>query len=386
MKAVLEKICAAMVVVTERQLADFLPNGRYHNVEDPDLWEKLEHSHITNLVAEECFADLDFSLFKRRNSSLHHHSTVNMLKRNKSVTSWFMKKSANEQTELLKMSARKSLSLREKHQQMLKDTVVKRTEYMLEVQRKQQAAQLKKEQKVLDLMENLRPHHGPCSTAEDVDRLLQVYSTIHNLKMAVRAELLFHKMVLDKKSPLLKVTGTPLTLFNRLKQLFGTEPLQRLPPLLREVQPRKRVRTEATTESASEANSDTDNEDGQEHEEGSEENILELDFEQDFKFTRRGELIGVYYMEDFFIGEVTTVVSEDDAEVNFMEKATGKSSVFRWPHRLDCCNISSSVVFVRNLALSPCSSSGRAFIVERPTNLPGRYQAFKQFLQQNLDL
>ena len=87
-KALLEKVCAGLVSVTERQLAHFLPNGRYYNVQDPALQEKLKHSHITNLVSEECFADLDFSLFKRRNSSLHHHSTINMLKRKqKSISS-----------------------------------------------------------------------------------------------------------------------------------------------------------------------------------------------------------------------------------------------------------------------------------------------------------
>ena len=81
-KRVLEKMCAAMLTVTKRQLADFLPEPkrRYHNIQDPQLRIKLAHSHITNLVAENCFADLDFSLFKQRSCSLFHHSTVQMLK------------------------------------------------------------------------------------------------------------------------------------------------------------------------------------------------------------------------------------------------------------------------------------------------------------------
>ena len=48
-------ICQAFVEVTERQLCDFLPDGRYHAVQDPSVLAKMEHSHITNLLGEACF-------------------------------------------------------------------------------------------------------------------------------------------------------------------------------------------------------------------------------------------------------------------------------------------------------------------------------------------
>ena len=51
-KSILEEICTGLVTVTERQLGDFLPGGRYCNVEDPALREKMQHSLITNLVGE----------------------------------------------------------------------------------------------------------------------------------------------------------------------------------------------------------------------------------------------------------------------------------------------------------------------------------------------
>ncbi|KAL8574324.1 hypothetical protein ACOMHN_015855 [Nucella lapillus] len=55
-----------MVKVTqERQLADFLPEGKYFGVEDPVLRNELKHSHITNPLREERYADLDFSQFER---------------------------------------------------------------------------------------------------------------------------------------------------------------------------------------------------------------------------------------------------------------------------------------------------------------------------------
>ncbi|XP_070213309.1 uncharacterized protein [Littorina saxatilis] len=147
-KCVLKKVCAGMVVVTERQLADFLHNGRYHNVQDQDLRHKLSHSHITNLVAEECFADLDFSLFKRRSCSLFHHSTVNMMKRNKPNSSSYLRKSDQEQRELLKMSATKSAALREKHVLAEKNAIRRRERILQDNLQKKQAADVKRRQRV----------------------------------------------------------------------------------------------------------------------------------------------------------------------------------------------------------------------------------------------
>ena len=95
--------------------------------------------------------------------------------------------------------------------------------------------------------------------------------------------------------------------------------------------------------------------------------------------------MAVYYVEDFFIIEVTRVISEEEATVNFLEKAGSKDGVvvYRWPCSEDCTEISSAVVFAKNLQLAPSSSSGRSFFVESPRNLFGRYQAFRCYLQEN---
>ena len=50
-KSLLEKACRALLSVTERQLSDFLPGGRYHSVHDPELRQKLNHSQTTNLIS-----------------------------------------------------------------------------------------------------------------------------------------------------------------------------------------------------------------------------------------------------------------------------------------------------------------------------------------------
>ncbi|KAL8599847.1 hypothetical protein ACOMHN_038420 [Nucella lapillus] len=309
-KSLLQKVCAGMVRVTERQLADFLPEGKYFSVQDPLLRDKLKHSHITNLLSEKCFADLDFSQFKRRSASLHHHSTVNMLKRNMSMSSWFLHKSAEEQKDLLQLSGKKAASLREKHAQMQRDAVRKRRDQLLENRRKKQAAEEKERQRVIAVMEDLRPHQGPCSSPADIDRLIQQYTTNGRLKKALRAEILFQKLVLLKKSPLLKVTGSALSVVNRLLELFGGPALQRLPPLRphpqqRDIPANKRPRRPVHgDDSFSDAETDLEEgvnaaSDASDAEEGQ---AVELDYRQfSFKFQQVGELVAVYYEDDFFI-------------------------------------------------------------------------------------
>lgn len=156
-----------------------------------------------------------------------------MLKGNRSVSSWLSKKTEQEQVEMLQMSATKSASLRKQHILLEKEAVIKKKELLLEVQQKKQDAAEKKRQEIMDTMDTLRPHHGPCVSGADVDQLLRTYKTRAHQKTALRAEIKYHKLVLNQKSPLLKVTGAPLTLANNLKQFLGggvDEVLQCLPP------------------------------------------------------------------------------------------------------------------------------------------------------------
>ena len=71
-------------------------------------------------------------------------------------------------------------------------------------------------------------------------------------------------------------------------------------------------------------------------------------------------MIAVYF-KDFYVGEVTQVLSPEEGTVNFMEKATfqlGAKPVFRWPARKDKCKINAEVVFAKDFALQPPSSLG----------------------------
>ena len=60
----------------------------------------------------------------------------------------------------------------------------------------------------------------------------------------------------------------------------------------------------------------------------------EPEFETSFKFQQEGDLVAVYNVEDFFISEVTRVISEEEATVNFLEKAAVKMELCTGGHAL----------------------------------------------------
>ena len=47
---------------------------------------------------------------------------------------------------------------------------------------------------------------------------------------------------------------------------------------------------------------------------------VQFEFEE-FSFQQQGQLVAVYFLEDFFVGEVTAAVSPQEAVITFMEKA-----------------------------------------------------------------
>ena len=108
--ATLQKISKEVIITIKHQLKDFIKfmeGGRHYeyDVTDPELRQRMKHRKLTNLVGEQALRvrDLDFSIFKWRYASLHHHSTMQMMKRNKPISMWFSSKDEEEQKCLLNL-------------------------------------------------------------------------------------------------------------------------------------------------------------------------------------------------------------------------------------------------------------------------------------------
>ncbi|GFR71975.1 hypothetical protein ElyMa_000367400 [Elysia marginata] len=151
-QALIKLLAEAFHEVTTRQLADFLPGGRYHDVTDKSRQEKTSPCQLTNLMGEECLGDLDFSIFKRRHSSLHHHSTINMPKRNGTLCRWLMTKSVDKQDDQLKQDSRTSLLFRRRNIAKEKATVAQEQE---KITARMPGMKLKKRKKLTKLKRSL---------------------------------------------------------------------------------------------------------------------------------------------------------------------------------------------------------------------------------------
>ena len=101
---------------------------------------------------------------------------------------------------------------------------------------------------------------------------------------------------------------------NRQKDLFGGEPLPELPPLHGHGGCQQRC--QQVEEESDPGDVDSEPEDESEPD--------EPEFETSFRFQQEGDIVAVYNVEDFFISKVTRVISEEEAIVNFLEKAAVK--------------------------------------------------------------
>ena len=188
---------------------------------DPELRQRTKHCKLTNLVGGQAFGDLDFSIFKRRYASLHHHSTVQMMKRNKPISMWFSSKDEEEQKCLLNLSAEKAPLLRQQHVLEEKDCVARRRIVLEQNHLKKEAVRVKKSNKINEIIALMQRHRGPCQKAADVNRLLFTYKKRTDQIVALKAELQYHKIVLSSKSPLLRVGGKVQELVTRLKSFLA---------------------------------------------------------------------------------------------------------------------------------------------------------------------
>jgi hypothetical protein len=79
----LKIICHAMSKTVSKQLGDFLADGKYCSQPSEEDMKRTSFSQVTNLGCEHHFGDLDSSQKRRPHASLHHHSSIQLLKRNR---------------------------------------------------------------------------------------------------------------------------------------------------------------------------------------------------------------------------------------------------------------------------------------------------------------
>ena len=112
--------------VTLRQLQDFLVGGQFAMPASPQQRLDMAHCALNNLFGEACLADLDFNMFRRRNCSVHVHSTINMFKRNNPISNFLLLQCPAKQAEILRFARRVAAALRETHRHKEKAVIIER--------------------------------------------------------------------------------------------------------------------------------------------------------------------------------------------------------------------------------------------------------------------
>ena len=117
-------VTSAMQRTIEKQLVDFLPGGKFGEAPQKTELARTSFAHVTNLGCEHYFGDLDSSQKRRPNASMHHHSSVQLLKRNRvPLIKWLERMPSNQRRTLFKSARKGGRVLRKKHMDSEKNVI-----------------------------------------------------------------------------------------------------------------------------------------------------------------------------------------------------------------------------------------------------------------------
>ena len=369
-KLTLEKLMSSFVLCTERQLNDFLPGGKFGETCSSEQRAAMQHCKLTNLVSENEFGDLDFSQFRRRHASLHFHSSIQIVKRNKTISHWLSSKSEMEQSKLLKIAGHKARELRLKHAAAEKAVVKRNLERMEEHFRKKLEKEASQVETRRNIVKAVKAHGGPCTGSKDVVKLLRTCKSDSQRLKVLKDEIRYLKQVLGIRD-------------RRL--VFGKKDVQTLADDLTQVL--TVTLNNATSLPKSESDSESElpiaticnlKRKCTSHENGNVVKKAKLGDPKSkvtFSFCNQGMWVAVAYEEDFFIGEVIETHSESLATIQFLNR--GYTDVFKWPQLEDVTKVESKFVFTSDFDVVS-ANNGRTWIVPEFNYIKELYHDYRQ--------
>ena len=378
-KSALEYILREVLLVTRRQLEEFLPDGRFGGELPAHTQQELRHCPLTNLIGENVFGEMDFEMSKKRNCSFHHLSSTQMMKYNKTPV-WLDSKGAYQTSKLLSTARRRARQLRNRHRQQEQVVRLKIREKLLENEQKKRLKQAQAAQRQAALIRRVVAHGGPCQHTRDIGKL--VARLRHRkkrngqIKLSLQDEVRYQKVVL-KRGKDLRIAGTVATLEKALRDHFSlNQPTPDNAQVANNdscseedvaVPQTKRPRLESQT-------SGTDSETADEQDSGT----AEDQHSEPITFSRQGEWVAVYYNDDFYIGQVVDVHSPTEATVKYLRKANGRADYFKWPLVEDVAKTNVFYVFRSNLEVVPVSSDFRVWKVDSIGDISAGYKRLKE--------
>ena len=156
--------------------------------------QRTAHSKLTNLPADHYFGDLDYSIRRKRNATVRHHSGVIMLKRNRTVK-WIKQKSKVAQKILIKKGMKEGRKLRQTQKLYEKQVKQKRVEVIKKLKYQKEQKEQKKCIELAKITATVDSHGGYCTSEAHIDHLIQQCQNITAKKTALRNHILYYKLV-----------------------------------------------------------------------------------------------------------------------------------------------------------------------------------------------
>jgi hypothetical protein len=394
-KNALQKLMSGFVAVTQKQLADFLEGGVYGSEPTEDQRCMMNHCVLHNLMSEYAFGDLDYSQHRRRHSSLHHHSTLHMLKHNKTVTKWLANKCADTQVVLMAKARGQGSELRKTHRASEKAALAKRKQILRANREKREEKLRKAEERKKTIVTMVKKQGGPCSTTTELTDLEQRCGNRVQFRQALIWELKFLKDVLGvKHANLCKIVGhkdvnvlksnladilncetelqgrsaihcavssqEPETTASPVvdKPRNGPSSKRRTSPPSTSIKPPKQSRKQKAKDQLSEQPS----------------KLTRIDFQ----FSRQGTWVAVAYDRgSWYLGQVVNVESADKGSVQFLKHVRG--SLYTWPSVEDVDVVEALHVFDTDIEVS--TTNGRVWLVPEHGAINKKYKTVRHLYE-----
>ncbi|XP_035661623.1 uncharacterized protein LOC118405901 [Branchiostoma floridae] len=190
----LEVISASSLYVTEKQLGDFLQQGKFGSKPTEIDRQQTKHTHKSNLIGENDFGDFDYSTRQKPNARLLHHSSVLMTKRNHTF-GWLDGKAQEEKEQLLKDAQRMAPKVREADKNQWEQMEKTKQAILLDNKKRNDEKEKNRISTMQELIDKVHEHGGPCRTAEDIDRITNGLSETRKCSI-LKDELQYNRKVL----------------------------------------------------------------------------------------------------------------------------------------------------------------------------------------------